>query len=194
LIARTRLGGDPVTAAVDGRRDNLHRRFHCRSGLCWRKDLRAFVVQPRLSVSAPPFLQHVGLGGGPEACGRGNILRRAGDCISRYGDGLRRRARTAAVMIAISCSRLSHFRCDAADMARYWWGTRLKVMSHDLNPRRFGWCCVTAPATSQMFMWSCLGACLYEGAGKIYRPRLRQATVCQNSQRSFALGAIFWIL
>src|SRR5262249_19757248 len=82
--------------------------------------------------------RHVGLGGGPEACGRGNILRRAGDCISRSGVGLRRRAHTAAVMIAISCSRLSHFRCDAADMVRYWWGRRLIVMSHDLNPRRFG--------------------------------------------------------
>ena len=30
------------------------------------------------------------------------------------------REHTAAVMIAISCSRLSHFRCEAADMARYW--------------------------------------------------------------------------
>ena len=85
-----RLGGDLVAAVVDDRRDSLHHRFRCRSALCWRKDLRAFVVQPRLSVSALPVLQRVDLGGGQEACGRGNILRRAGDCINRSEEELRR--------------------------------------------------------------------------------------------------------
>ena len=87
-----RLGGDLVAAVVGGRRDSLHHRFHSHSALCWRKDLRAFVAQPRLSVAALLVLRRVGLGGGPEACGRGNILRQAGDCISRSGVGLRRRA------------------------------------------------------------------------------------------------------